>query len=542
MNILGIGDGLDAGAALIVDDHVVACAFEKHFNQVSRSRAFPWRAIEGVLQEGKIAPGDVDVVAVAGRFSPPFFLRRHPGLRAIARDPFSPALDMQVFYQAILRQTGMGAFEADRTAEWFEKRLLTRGIDPQRVNMVDVHTALAEGAYRSQPEDDVLVVVLHPMGDGVSCSVHRGRFGQLDRVWEQRGFATLHVHLQRCAHAIGHDVVLASDTLWSMAARGEPDSNLVSMLRRLLTVEGDRLSRRSYPLPVSPQDEVYDALRRAPVEVAAASVLRNLEDAVMALLTHHVMTWRCRNIVLAGAVFENSRLLANIMESEIASYVRVPSLPGWGLLPFGAAATESGVTPRKQGSYIGLSWPEQEILPNGTSVTSSEMAKRLMDGAVVMRCAARDCMGRSRAGTRSLLVSVDALDSLTRILGEVGYEEGYEPCILVREGTAGFESLAAHGEASRIVSALPSAAQQRCSALMGGDGRAHVHLVPEASDPFLYATLKSMSKGRRTGILASFRLPEGDISSASSVVALWDKHSCIDGLLVHDRVRWRTEA
>ena len=223
--------------------------------------------------------------------------------------------------------------------------------------MVDVHTALAEGAYRSQAEDDVLVVVLHPMGDGVSCSVHRGRFGQLDRVWEQRGFATLHVHLQRCAHAIGHDVVLASDTLWSMAARGEPDSNLVSMLRRLLTVEGDRLSRRSYPLPVSPQDEVYDALRRAPVEVAAASVLRNLEDAVMALLTHHVMTWRCRNIVLAGAVFENSRLLANIMESEIASYVRVPSLPGWGLLPFGAAATESGVTPRKQGSYIGLSWP-----------------------------------------------------------------------------------------------------------------------------------------------------------------------------------------
>ena len=122
------------------------------------------------------------------------------------------------------------------------------------------------------------------------------------------------------------------------------------------------------------------------------------------------------------------------------------------------------------------------------------MAKRLMDGAVVMRCAARDCMGRSRAGTRSLLVSVDALDSLTRILGEVGYEEGYEPCILVREGTAGFESLAAHGEASRIVSALPSAAQQRCSALVGGDGRAHVHLVPEASDPFLYATLKSMSK------------------------------------------------
>lgn len=539
MNFLGIGDGLDAGAALIVDDRLVACSLQSRFDSAHRSRAFPWDAINGVLLEGSLDASDIDVVAVAGRFSPPFFLRRHPRLRSIARDAFSPALDAQVFYQALLRQTGMGALEADRTSEWFEKRLGTRGFAPQRVMMVDIHTALAEGAYRSQPEHDVLVFVVHPMGDGVSCSVHRGRYGQLDRIWEQRGFATVHVHLQRCAQAIGRDVIYDADHLWATAAGAEPDTELVSMLRRLLTVEGSRLSRRMYPLPVSAKDEVYDALRTVPVSVAAASILRNLEDAVMGLLTHHVMQSKCNRVVLAGGIFENSRLCGEIVDSEILSYLHVPSMPGWGLLPFGAAATEAGLSPCLQGANTGLSWPEQDDPTDSTPVTPSELAERFATGEVVLRCVGRESYGREAVGTRSILVSVDHPKAALEVRHQLGFDAVYEPTVLLRSGTADFAELSVIGELSRVAVTPPKGVLKRLNPFLGADGKAHFHQVDSLSDPTLYGVLKAMGRGKRPGLLACFRLPEAQVGDPKDAFQLWERSPALTGLVFNDQARWR---
>src|SRR5690606_13407670 len=120
----------------------------------------------------------------------------------LVRDPFSPGRDLGVFYQAMLRQTGLGALEADRAADWIQDQLATRGFRPQRTVLVDIHRALSAVAYRCQPDDDVVAFTLHPMGDGVSVGVHRGLTGQIDRVWSQKGFSALHVHLERCATSI----------------------------------------------------------------------------------------------------------------------------------------------------------------------------------------------------------------------------------------------------------------------------------------------------------------------------------------------------
>jgi predicted NodU family carbamoyl transferase len=542
VNFLGIGDGLDAGAALIVDDRLVACCLQSRFDRAPRSRAFPWEAIDGVLREGGLEASAIDIVAVAGRFSPPFFLRRHPRLRSIARDAFSPALDAQVFYQALLRQTGMGALEADRTSEWFEKRLAGHGISPQRVTMVDIHTALAEGAYRSQPEHDVLVFVVHPMGDGVSCSVHRGRYGQLDRIWEQRGFATVHVHLQRCAQAIGRDVIYEADHLWTTAAGVEPDAALVAMLRRLLTVEGARLSRRMYPLPVSAQDEVYDALRRVPVPVAAASILRNLEDAVMGLLTHHVMETKCDRVVLAGGIFENSRLCGEIVASEILNYFHVSSTPGWALLPFGAAATEAGLSPGAQHVNTGSSWPAREPREESGPVVAKEMAERLASGEVILRCAGRESYGRAAVGTRSILVSVDQPQAAQAIRQQLGFDSVYEPTILMRSGYADFAGLAEIGELSRVAVNPPPSVSKRVGPFLGADGKAHFHLVSAESDPTLFEVLKAMGRGKRPGLMLCFRLPAGALGGQSDALKLWERCPVLSGLVFNEQVQWRTGA
>ncbi|MFK7931182.1 MAG: hypothetical protein AB8H79_23565, partial [Myxococcota bacterium] len=91
MVILGIADGLDSGAALVVGGEVVATTTQASLDRASRSRVFPWGATEDVLQGAGLSRSDVDQVAVAGRFTPPLVLRRFPGLRALAGgNAFSP--------------------------------------------------------------------------------------------------------------------------------------------------------------------------------------------------------------------------------------------------------------------------------------------------------------------------------------------------------------------------------------------------------------------------------------------------------------------
>ena len=50
MVILGIADGLDTGAALVVDDQLVAVAHQSRIESTALSRSFPWQAIDQVLQ------------------------------------------------------------------------------------------------------------------------------------------------------------------------------------------------------------------------------------------------------------------------------------------------------------------------------------------------------------------------------------------------------------------------------------------------------------------------------------------------------------
>ncbi|MCB9675445.1 MAG: hypothetical protein H6737_10040 [Alphaproteobacteria bacterium] len=336
MNVLGIGDGPDAGAALAIDDRIVAAEPQAAFDNAPRSRAFPWDAIDDVLRRHRVEPGDVQEIAVAGRFTPPFFLRRRPGLRRVARDAFSVALDLTVFYQAMLRQSGLGALEADRTAEWMEKQFRKAGFR-SRIVLVDIHTALANVAYRDQPEDDVLIVTLHPMGDGVSLAVHHGLNGQIDRLFEQKGFSSLHVHMRRCAATLGFADARA---MWA-AAGPEADPGMVAQLARSLRPLDGRLSRNSYPFPERAVS--YEALRRLPVEVAAASVLENLSAAVRGVVAWHVRRYPQRKLVVAGEVFEATRIVSALLDIEGVDYVSCPSEPGFGALAWGAAAYVAGV-------------------------------------------------------------------------------------------------------------------------------------------------------------------------------------------------------
>ncbi len=340
MKILGISDGVDAGAALCIDDHLAAAERQDTFDYLPRSRAFPWAATEDVLRRARATAGEVRTIAVAGRITPPFFLRRRPGLRRVLGDAFSATLEVGVFYQAVLRQSGLAALEADRAADWLAERFEDRGFRG-RLFLVDIHTALANVAYRSQDDDDLLLITLHPLGDGVSFAVHRGNLGQIDRVFEQQGFSSLHLHLVRCARALGYDDVLS---MWKgVGPRTDPE--LVAALAEQLHADHHKLSHARYPLP---QDRrIYDLLRRADPAVGAASVRANLSRAITEVVRYHVRQHDRGRIAVAGDVFLDRRLVADLAAIPEVESVYCPSDPGAAALACGAALYAAGTPMRR---------------------------------------------------------------------------------------------------------------------------------------------------------------------------------------------------
>ncbi len=420
MNILGLADGPDAGAALLVNNRVVAAVEQERLDRRPHSRAFPWDAAEACLEVAGLAPGDIDMVAVAGRFSPPFFLRRHPSLRGLARDAFSPLLDIEVFYQAMLRQSGFGALEADRAADWLHGRLRERGYGMRRTHLVDLHRCLAEAAHRCQASDPVLVVTAHPNGDGSGLAAYRGAAGQLDRIWAQKGFASLHVHLRRCIAAMGAPTDDVS-AIWAVAIGADPDPDLVGHLDELLHAEGRRLSRKRYPFPERRSD--YEPIARVPLAVAAASLQENLARAITAVVRAHARDTGLRHVALGGGVFEDPRLVSRVAALAEVEVVSAPPLRGWSSLALGAAASVGGLAPAPlRGPGLGTLISEAQGASSlggrrAEAASTEAVAGLLLRGVGVARATGRGGFGRHGGGTRSVLCTLEGLPGAALALG-----------------------------------------------------------------------------------------------------------------------------
>jgi carbamoyltransferase len=522
--ILGIADGPDSSAALVIDGQLIAVECEERLDRTPKSHTFPWLAIKEVLEEAGLRSEHVDLVAVAGRFTPPFFLRRHRGLRKVARDAFSPAMDAQVFYQAMLRQSGFGALEADRAADWIRQQLRAKGFHMQRVVLVDLHQTLAAAAYRCQPDDDVLTVTLHPMGDGVSVAVHRGVAGQVDRLWAQKGFSTLHVHLQRCAAAIGYDPCTEMDRLWAVAARGEPDGTLLRHLDRHLHADGPRLSRRSYPIPSTRGEAVYRALVQADPEVAAASVLENLRQAVCGVVQHHLRTEEIRDVALGGAILDNPRLVAAVSELPEAHTVFCSPFGGYHSLGPGAAAYLGGISPHLLpvpglGREYHAPQCQRALTMAGLrgvrAGDPAEAAAGLLEaGGAVARFQGRAGLGRYGLGSRTVLVRADEPAAISAVRSALGRVEDEEPgCAWVPTPGDGRVHMAAKlGAALRygnVAVQVDSVFARQYPGVVTPDGRVHLQRVDPDGDAPLYRTLIALHRRTGCAAVACFPLAEG---------------------------------
>lgn len=376
--ILGLSDGAAPGAALVVDDRLVAVEAARGDE---RDPQLPLAAARRALAVAGLAPADVTLVALAGRYTPPLAVRRRPRLRRWAVDPFSPARAFATRAERFLRGTGLGAADADRARDWLADHLVPHGYRPRKVTLVDIHRALAASVYRSRADDRATIVVVHPDGDGVFASVHRAVAGQVDRVMADRATTGVHLFLPRALAALGAPDLPA---LGVLAAGADPDPALRRELGDAVAYEG-RFSGR--PGPERWNDPPWRQLRADPA-AGAATVLAHLREILSAFVRHHQLEGPTH---LAGAWFADPGPLA----LPVAGPLSMSPWRGDAGLAVGAATDAAGLTPALRPADLGA-----PVSPDGDGpelVSPQDAAAVIAAGAPWVRC-----RGRAAAGPGAL--------------------------------------------------------------------------------------------------------------------------------------------
>ncbi len=145
MNVLGICDSQDSGAALYVDGRLVVAINEERRNRIKLWGGFPRGSIEEVLRLGGLRPGDVDTVVVGTRITPNILARAGRGWHQALRrtnGQFGYVLNLFIAYQALSRAVPpIGAAEAFAARALLGREVRALGVDNAKVVSIDHHEA-----------------------------------------------------------------------------------------------------------------------------------------------------------------------------------------------------------------------------------------------------------------------------------------------------------------------------------------------------------------------------------------------------------------
>ena len=188
MNILGIWDGHDSGAALLQDGELRFAVNEERLTRRKLEIAFPARSIDACLKAAGLPPDEVQVVAVStadpaktiGRFWPASKERYYAVRRRKAPPGALASITQALKYRITEWQPGRTSRALSR---WSLRRQLARhALANADLRLFDHHESHAAGAAWGANFGPCAVLTVDGLGDGVSATISSFRDGRLTRV------------------------------------------------------------------------------------------------------------------------------------------------------------------------------------------------------------------------------------------------------------------------------------------------------------------------------------------------------------------------
>ena len=520
MNVLGIWDGHDAGAALLQDGRLVFAINEERLTRRKLEIHFPNRSIQACLDFAQLSADRVDIVAAStsdpaktlGRYWPGSKERYYQVRRRKAAPGALSGLTRLVKYR--MTEWPPNSLSRRLSARALGRGLAARGLTKAHLTLVDHHEAHAAAAAWGSGFASCAVITIDGLGDGLSSTIYAFRDGRLERV-------------------------AASPARHSLGVFFEHVTNLLNM--RELEDEGKVMALADYAAPIADADNPLLPLvrvREGVIETAHAGhalrqtlaqmhwrysneqfaflAQRVVEETCMALARDAVKLTGLPQLALAGGVVSNVkatrrvRLLPGIDDVYVFPHMGDGGLAlGAAVLvardarePLGLQLDRLGLGPGYSDDAVARSLQEAGFAAQKAPDLPCRVAEMLEAGQIVMWFQGRMEYGPRALGHRSVLARPDRMDlrdRLNLVLKRRVWYQPFCPSLLESEGPRVFADWTGPRNRSMTMSyQLRPEFRTQLAGVASVDGTCRPQFVPD-NDDSAYAELLRQAH-RRWGV------------------------------------------
>jgi carbamoyltransferase len=510
VNILGIWDGHDSGAALLQDGELRFAVNEERLSRRKLEVSFPARSIAACLTHTGLRPEQIQLVAASTSDPAKTLGRLWPGSKeryyAVRRRKAFPGptagLTRSLKYWITEWAPGTASRALSRRAL---KRTLTRhALGHADLVVVDHHEAHAAAAAWASGFGSCAVVTIDGLGDGLSATISRFVDGRLERVRASPARGSLGVFFEHVTSLLNMRELEDEGKVMALADYAAPIADADNPLLPWVRVR-DGIVETEWP-----GHALRAALARVhwrfPNEQFAYLAQRTVEHAAVALVRDAVRLTGLPRLALAGGVVSNVKATRRVrLLPEVEEVFVFPHMGDGGLALGSAvlAAVAKGDTVRLDPARldVGPSFAPADIEASlgAAGLTGQRIddlpgrvAALLAQGRIVMWFQGAMEYGPRALGHRSVLARPDRLDIRDRLNLALKRRVWYQPfCPSMLEGDA--ERLLADwdGGRNRAMTMAYQVADQYKAQMAGVtsvDGTCRPQIVSE-SDRGAFATL-----------------------------------------------------
>ena len=475
MIILGIHDGHNASAALIVDGKLICAIGEERLSRDKHQYGYPAKAIETVLKFGNISPSDIDRVAMATPTLPPayFYTQRNSTFSINdywkeQREYWYPKLFENKdpkYLDIFSHKVNKDNFPYDESLIKDEKdhegmlqariKHLTEtlNISKEIVSVHDHHESHAYYGYISSPyrNDNSLVYTMDGGGDNANGTVSIGEAGEpLNEISRSSNcnigrmyrYATLLLGMRPA----DHEYKLMGLAAYNSEKYGK---NAYDVYAETLQVDGlgfkykNQIKDHFWYFKEKLEGQRFDAV--------AYGIQKRCEVLLTEWVSNGIKETGIGNIVMSGGVAQNIKANKLIAELDGVNQVFIPPGPGDESISIGAAFLElvkngmqvSDINSPSDG-YFGPSHSEDSVKQaidkhakpdwNVRKVKPSDVAELIADGDVVSRFGLESMEFGARAlGNRSIIADPrrpDVIHHINKLVKMRDFWMPFAPSIL----------------------------------------------------------------------------------------------------------------
>jgi len=532
--ILGIHDGHNCGASLIIDGVVVASVNEERLSRSKNDVGYPRRSIEDVLAIGSIDPGALGAVVYASNF---MHARSH--LDDISRW-YPVGLKEQKSDAARPRDYAGQLFEI-RTAERIEDAVSHLGVPAARVSFVEHHLAHLAAAYYTAPNiaagQKALGLTCDGAGDNLCATVSICEGTRIDRISATDRHASLGKIYSRLTYLMGMTPWEHEYKIMGMAPYADPEraARAAEPLHQLLKLSDDRLS---FALAGElSTNYCYEFLRdnfeRVRFDTMAGAVQMFTEEMLVDWVRACIAKTGITDLVCGGGVFMNVKANMHIAAlPEVTSMYVMPSAgdeslsigaalhhfhQAAGSVDFNASQLSNlylgGDRASEEGPAVAAASKEPELTVTRPDDMNIAIAELLADGHVVATCRGRMEWGARSLGNRSILSPANdfrRVDKINSMIKMRDFWMPFAPSILDHAADEYFAD--PKGIAPQFMTFAFEAARGRYEDLTAAshpkDRTIRPQVVTEKANPNYHATIAAYRErtGRGVVLNTSFNL------------------------------------